>query len=752
MMVGGFRGRILIGLLLILLIVNVNQSRNNNNGFWSYLFKPTSCQPELKALTISGPLGCEVDEEVTFRVTSEREAVRGIIVMTNDTSKVTDDNGTVIFTFKRPGIYKISAGDVGYNETFTHIIAYPKGNKMVPVRGLRFEPYNHIVPLHSMRLTGANFVYFKVWFVIDDELNISPAVLSSRYVVPCTLDELKKQAETIISLARSYSFKIFLVPFLWKINVTLDAPIEEKAKIFIIPSGYEAKFLDQLRQIVLSIAEFSERNHVEMLTPVCELHRYVGYELSSEWHQDILPKLRERYSGKLVIADQDYIADYFTRGKDVSDIPEFNYTGYDYVGLIYNPSGARSWNELEFAINKTLSYSDYLRQRYRVGVVISNIGSLGNADWMLREYPDNPGQARAEWFKMALQLSLGRVNGIFFNCWHYESITESVVDQLFVQGREPYDAIKGFLSVSWDGEEELNAAWGLLIKEKEDALWEHIIRKRIKDIVTDPYRDALSDALDLKSLRVLNDNKNLFIIVEFYSENATSQIILWLDINYDGKGDYIIRTFPSNEAVLFKVFAYDRHEYLCEINCTYNREITVKVPLKIIGNPEKVSFQIASWNEITKGVEDDFGCFHWLFWLVYDVTPQTFLPKPAEFTVTDLSISPKEVEVKQTITISVKVTNVGEQKGSYTIDLKVAGAIVDTKTVTLACGESIIVTLELGKEEVGAFDVEVSGLKGTFVVKETPPAWELYATITVVVIATIGVATVLYRRKRTAVA
>ena len=124
---------------------------------------------------------------------------------------------------------------------------------------------------------------------------------------------------------------------------------------------------------------------------------------------------------------------------------------------------------------------------------------------------------------------------------------------------------------------------------------------------------------------------------------------------------------------------------------------------------------------------------------------------PAKFTVTDLSISPTEVEVKQKITISVKVTNTGEQTGSCTIDLKVAGAIVDTKTVTLAGGESTTVTFELVKGEVGTFDVEVAGLKSAFLVKEIPlssPPWELYATIAAVIVVAVGVATIIYRRRR----
>jgi hypothetical protein len=55
---------------------------------------------------------------------------------------------------------------------------------------------------------------------------------------------------------------------------------------------------------------------------------------------------------------------------------------------------------------------------------------------------------------------------------------------------------------------------------------------------------------------------------------------------------------------------------------------------------------------------------------------------------------------------------------------------------------------ELAKEEAGKFDVEISGLKGTFVVKEPSLPLELYA-VTIISVATVaGIAMVLYKRKR----
>ncbi|MEM4229056.1 MAG: hypothetical protein QXZ66_04795 [Thermoproteota archaeon] len=87
---------------------------------------------------------------------------------------------------------------------------------------------------------------------------------------------------------------------------------------------------------------------------------------------------------------------------------------------------------------------------------------------------------------------------------------------------------------------------------------------------------------------------------------------------------------------------------------------------------------------------------------------------PAEFIVTELGISLTEAEIGQKITVRVKVTNVGEENGSYTVEPN--GNIVDHRIVTLAGGKFTIVIFELSKEEAGIYDVEISRLKGTIIV------------------------------------
>jgi hypothetical protein len=117
--------------------------------------------------------------------------------------------------------------------------------------------------------------------------------------------------------------------------------------------------------------------------------------------------------------------------------------------------------------------------------------------------------------------------------------------------------------------------------------------------------------------------------------------------------------------------------------------------------------------------------------------------RPAEFRVTDLSISPREVRPGEKATVSVKVTNMGEASGSYTVELKVAGVTVDSKTITLAGGESTTLMFEWTGEKAGIYDVDVAGLRGSInVVPLMPPSPPLAMYTSAILVAVAGVITV----------
>jgi hypothetical protein len=96
-------------------------------------------------------------------------------------------------------------------------------------------------------------------------------------------------------------------------------------------------------------------------------------------------------------------------------------------------------------------------------------------------------------------------------------------------------------------------------------------------------------------------------------------------------------------------------------------------------------------------------------------------PKPAEFTLTDLIISPLEAYVGETVQISVNVTNIGEVEGNETVNLEINGALKDTANITLAGNSSDIVAFADIENIIGNYNVQVGSLSGNFTIKEAPP-------------------------------
>jgi hypothetical protein len=105
----------------------------------------------------------------------------------------------------------------------------------------------------------------------------------------------------------------------------------------------------------------------------------------------------------------------------------------------------------------------------------------------------------------------------------------------------------------------------------------------------------------------------------------------------------------------------------------------------------------------------------------FEVTSQAEPPKPAEFQVTNLMINPTSALANQPINISVTVTNVGEESGSYSLDLLVDGAVRDTKTASQAGGVAVVVDFQITEANAGIYNVQVGSLLGSFTVEVSVP-------------------------------
>jgi flagellar basal body-associated protein FliL len=90
---------------------------------------------------------------------------------------------------------------------------------------------------------------------------------------------------------------------------------------------------------------------------------------------------------------------------------------------------------------------------------------------------------------------------------------------------------------------------------------------------------------------------------------------------------------------------------------------------------------------------------------------------PANFSVSNLVISPERAKQGETISISAMVINNGEVVGNYSLVLKLKGAVETTREIELGPGESQKVTFDINKNTPGFYNVELEGLMGRFVIE-----------------------------------
>ena len=131
-------------------------------------------------------------------------------------------------------------------------------------------------------------------------------------------------------------------------------------------------------------------------------------------------------------------------------------------------------------------------------------------------------------------------------------------------------------------------------------------------------------------------------------------------------------------------------------------------------------------------------------------------PKPADIFTSNLSVTPSRVEPGDTVTISVRVANRGGQEGTYLVELKIDGVVVETEMVKLAADASETVTFTTSEDMGGIYTVDIDDLSASFTVvkpeieeDDVRTNWALTGGIIggVVVIA-IVVGILLWRRRR----
>jgi len=204
--------------------------------------------------------------------------------------------------------------------------------------------------------------------------------------------------------------------------------------------------------------------------------------------------------------------------------------------------------------------------------------------------------------------------------------------------------------------------------------------------------------------------------------NTTSDVVVYL-IQYQSNPHPEVPLPPNSPGIYFDVSVSDPDAVTWPIyvEVHYTDE-------EVVGLDEStfVLFYFAggSWHVCSNTGVDTVNNIVWAWLTRAEVVGSPLaigrIPTAAQFTLSNLSVSPAHVGVGSTVTVQVAVNNVGELEGSTTVDLLVNGVKEQTKTVTLAGVASTTVSFTVTKTTVGSYTVKVGDLTVSFTVVKPP--------------------------------
>ena len=226
------------------------------------------------------------------------------------------------------------------------------------------------------------------------------------------------------------------------------------------------------------------------------------------------------------------------------------------------------------------------------------------------------------------------------------------------------------------------------------------------------YRDGLvrvtqtlivNETVPAVTLPLLNSSVNNFIVLD---ENQTV-----LDYEVDGTNLTVFTLGATSVSLQYDTHSLTRKDFdvwTFLIDTPYNLTVQLPEESTVVYLSEPPTAIETEGNKITLSLFPS----QWEISYIFPLTP------PADFQISDLEVTPTEAEAGEEVTISVKITNVGRQTGSYTLQLLINQTIEDTKTVTLEEGGSTTTEFKIVKQTPGTYNIEIDGLVDEFTVSE----------------------------------
>ena len=227
------------------------------------------------------------------------------------------------------------------------------------------------------------------------------------------------------------------------------------------------------------------------------------------------------------------------------------------------------------------------------------------------------------------------------------------------------------------------------------------------------YRDGLvrvtqtlivNETVPAVTLPLLSSSVDNFIVLD---ENQTV-----LDYEVDGTNLTVFTLGATSVSLQYDTTSLTRKDFdvwTFIVDTPYNLTVQLPEESTVVYLSELPTAIDTEGNKITLSLFPS----QWEISYIFPLTP------PAEFQISDLEVNPSEVEAGEEVTVSVRVTNVGGQSGSYTLQLLINQTIEDTETVTLDEGASTTTEFKIVKQTPGTYNVEIDGLVDEFTVRAT---------------------------------
>jgi hypothetical protein len=206
---------------------------------------------------------------------------------------------------------------------------------------------------------------------------------------------------------------------------TVDAVHENEMKVFFTPFVESLEFWPKRRwtlspddwtEKVLLWARFAEENNVDLFAPGFEMGLIFEEEEIGGWYSDILPRIREVYSGRIAFVEVPY-------GRQWENLEGLGVLeGYDCVGVTVFPwkdydgvHDIRDMEDLRAYVEDMADILVELSERYGKSLLVATLGM----DLWFGDIPN--ATMRAEGYQVSLDvLKDYDIEGVFLHIWASE--------------------------------------------------------------------------------------------------------------------------------------------------------------------------------------------------------------------------------------------------------------------------------------------------------------------------------------------